>query len=227
MAKTKLKTFQRALARYGLFSTAWLFTHTPYWLARGIARILLSIGFLLIIRQKRIARESLTIAFGGQKSEAEIKKITKDCFWGFGWGIVEMLYFMAHPQMVPQKVEYEGMEKLEKAMAQGKGIIAVTAHYGNFPLMMLAFAQKGYKTSSIIRPTRDENLEEYLLKRRTECKLNTVYAIPRRQCVENSLKALRDNGILFVPIDQNFGNGSGVFVEFFGHQAATATGPVV
>ena len=45
--------------------------------------------------------------------------------------------------------------------------------------------------------------------------------------VTDSLKVLRDNEILFIPIDQNFGSDGGVFVNFFGQKAATATGPVV
>jgi KDO2-lipid IV(A) lauroyltransferase len=45
--------------------------------------------------------------------------------------------------------------------------------------------------------------------------------------VANSLKELRDNGLLFIPIDQNFGSGGGVYVDFFGQKAATATGPAV
>jgi KDO2-lipid IV(A) lauroyltransferase len=44
--------------------------------------------------------------------------------------------------------------------------------------------------------------------------------------VANSIKALRNNEFLFIPIDQNFGT-AGVFVDFFGKQAATATGPVI
>jgi len=38
---------------------------------------------------------------------------------------------------------------------------------------------------------------------------------------------LRNNELVFIPLDQNFGSGGGVYVEFFGRKAATATGPVV
>jgi KDO2-lipid IV(A) lauroyltransferase len=93
--------------------------------------------------------------------------------------------------------------------------------------MMLACALKGYKASSIIRPARDEELSDYLEKRRTEVGLKTIYAIPRQECVSNALKELRSNGVLFIPIDQNFGSGGGVYVDFFGQKAATATGPAV
>ena len=42
-----------------------------------------------------------------------------------------------------------------------------------------------------------------------------------------SLRVLRRNGLLFIPIDQNFGGEGGVFVDFFGRKAATAPGPAV
>jgi len=56
--------------------------------------------------------------------------------------------------------------------------------------------------------------------------IKTIYSQPRKACVENSIRTLRNNELLFIPIDQNFGTG-GVFVDFFGKKAATATGPVV
>jgi KDO2-lipid IV(A) lauroyltransferase len=138
-----------------------------------------------------------------------------------------MLYYLAHPEAVDDKITIEGVEHLDAAMARGKGVVAVTAHFGNFALMMLALARRGYAASSIIRPARDEKLSEYLHKKREEVGLGTVFAIPRKECISNSLKELRDGKLLFIPIDQNFGSGGGVYVDFFGQKAATATGPAV
>ena len=222
-----VKTFKRAAARYGLFASAWLLERMPFGMVDFFARALIAVGFRLTIRQRRIARESLEIAFGGEKSRREIDGITRRCFENLGHGMLEMLYFMAHPALTDRRVVWEGKEHLDRALAQGRGAIAVTAHFGNFPLMMLCCARQGYKTSAIIRPARDEVLERYLFRRRGECGVNTVYAVPRRECVVNSLKSLSDGHVLFIPLDQNFGSGAGVFVDFFGQKAATATGPVV
>lgn len=221
------KPIQRFLARCGLFASAWLLERLPYAAVRGFAHFLVGIGFHLTIRQRRIAEESLRIAFGNEKSPEEIHQITRQCFANLGLGMVEMLYFMAHPDGTDRKVFFEGKGHLDQALAPGRGVIAVTAHFGNFPLMMLCCARQGYKTSAIIRPARDEKLEQYLFRRRRECGLATVYAVPRRECVTTALKALADNHVLFIPLDQNFGSGGGVFVDFFGQKAATATGPVV
>jgi KDO2-lipid IV(A) lauroyltransferase len=226
-SQKRLKIFQRALARYGLYTFAWLFKRLPYGFVRFCAGILIAIGYRCTIRQRKIAEESMDIAFGDEKSTEEKKAIIKRCFENFGRGMTEMLYYMAHPDEVGRKIVFQGKEHLDRARAQNRGVIAVTAHFGNFPLMMLACARMGYKASSIIRHARDEELSDYLEKKRTEVGLKTIYANPRKECVANSLKELRDNGLLFIPIDQNFGSGGGVYVDFFGQKAATATGPAV
>jgi KDO2-lipid IV(A) lauroyltransferase len=57
--------------------------------------------------------------------------------------------------------------------------------------------------------------------------LKTVHSIPRDACVVQSLKVLRDKELLVVLLDQNSGSKTGVFVDFFGQKAGTATGPII
>ena len=223
----QLKTFKRAAARYGLYFSSWLLNKFPYPIVRSLTRVLIAVGFRCTVRQRTIAQESLKIAFGGQKSQPERDGIIRECFENFGRGMIELIYFMEHPRMISSRVFFEGKEFLDEAFQFGRGVIAVSAHFGNFPLMLLKFAQDGYKTNAIIRPARDQEIERHFFKQRNKLGLNTIYSHPRRECVEASLKALRSNELLFIPLDQNFGSAGGVFVDFFGQKAATATGPVV
>ena len=226
--KAFIKNFQRAMARYSLFTFFWLLQWTPAKVMRILASFFTAIGFCLIIKHRRLAKESLQIAFSRTKTPHEIDQIIQKCFYNAGQGMMELLYFMSHLEEISKYVCVEGQEHLDRALSDKRGVIAVTAHFGNFPLMMLHCAfQGGRPVNAIIRPTRDEKLEKYLFQRRKECGIKTIYAIPRRPCVVNSLKVLRDNEILFIPLDQNFGSAGGVFVDFFGQKAATATGPVV
>ncbi|MFA5059509.1 MAG: lysophospholipid acyltransferase family protein [Candidatus Omnitrophota bacterium] len=223
----RIKTFKRDFARNSLYVSSAVLNRLPYPFVRLLTHLFIAIGFRCAVRQRRIAAESLQIAFGRQKTQAEIKKITRDCFENFGRGMIELIYFMGHPKMIKQRVQFEGKEYLDAALRQGNGVIAVSAHFGNFPLMLLRFAQEGYKTNAIIRPARDQKIEEYFFALRTKLGLNTIYSHPRKDCVNNSLKVLRNNEFLFIPLDQNFGSAGGVFVDFFGQKAATATGPVI
>ena len=120
----------------------------------------------------------------------------------------------------------EGRQNLDKALDRGKGVILVSAHFGNFPLLLGRLAVDGYKTCGIMRPMHDARVEKIFLEKREKYGVRTIYSQPRNECVNNTISALRNNELVFIPIDQNFGTG-GVFVNFFGKKAATATGPVI
>ena len=225
--QNSIKRFKRSLARNALHASSWFIVRLPYPAVRFFTRVFTALGFRLAVRQRKIAVESLSVAFGKEKTQADIQRITRECFENLGRGMIELIYFMAHPEMIKEKVFFEGKEHLDEALAGKNGVIAVSAHFGNFPLMLLRLAQEGYKTNAIIRPARDEKIEEYFFGLRSKLGLNTIYSHPRKTCVDTSLKVLRNNEFLFIPLDQNFGSGAGVFVDFFGQKAATATGPVV
>jgi len=222
-----LKEFKRAAARYSLFIFSAIIGFLPFWMVKGLMHVLTGIAFFFVVRLKRIARETLRIAFEGKKSESEISFIIKRCFKNFGRGLVELVYYIHNPDKVKKRFTFEGKEYLEEALQRGKGVIAVTAHFGNFALMQLAFAQFGYPIKVIIRKARDRKIAEYSFRKMTDLKVYPIHSLPARRCVQESLSALKNNEIVFVLLDQNFGSGTGVFVDFFGRKAATGTGPIV
>ena len=120
--KKRFKKFQRTLARYGLYTSSWLFERLPHKLVAFITNILVTIGFSLTIRQRKIAEESMDIAFGNEKTPEEKQAIIKKCFRGFGRGMMEMLYCLAHPDQADNKVFFENKETLNEALAKGKAL---------------------------------------------------------------------------------------------------------
>lgn len=193
-----------------------------YALAGGVS----AIGYRIAGKQRKIAFETLDIAFGNQKTPGEKEQIARDCFTFLAKGALELIFLMDRPQILKQRVSFAGEENLKNSLAGGNGVILVSAHFGNFPLLMARLSLEGYKVAGIMRPMRDEKVEKIFMKKRSRLGIKTVYSQPRQACVNESIRVLRDNGLLFIPIDQNFGTG-GVFVEFFGKKAATATGPIV
>ncbi|MCM8770702.1 MAG: lysophospholipid acyltransferase family protein [Candidatus Omnitrophica bacterium] len=185
------------------------------------------LGYRLARKQRRIALESLGIAFGREKSNGQIKRIALDCFRFMGKSGLELMYLMEKPALLKKRVDLEGREYLDKALAKGKGVILVTAHFGNFPLMLCRLSLEGYKVSGVMRFMRDAQAEKLFYKKRSQMGIKTIYSKPQKECTEKCLKTLRNNELLFLLIDQHFGSGGGVFVDFFGTKAATAPGPVV
>ena len=93
-------------------------------------------------------------------------------------------------------------------------------------MVTLKLAQMGYKINIMMRPFRDEKLGEYVHHLRTRMGVRTIWSMPRRASVHETIRRLRDNEIVFILMDQNFGS-SGVWVKFFGKLAATPIGPLI
>ena len=220
------KGLSRFLAWLGLNICSLIVRIIPTGYLYGFARDIASVAYVFATKQKKIALESLDIAFGREKSRQEIERIAKDCFIFMAKGAVELMFFFDKPHILKGKVAIEGRNNLDAALARGRGVILVSAHFGNFPLLLGRLAVEGYKTCGIMRPMHDARVERIFFKKREKYGVRTIYSQPRNECVNNTIAALRNNELIFIPIDQNFGTG-GVFVNFFGRQAATATGPVV
>jgi len=220
------KRVNRFLNLFGLVFVSLTIRIVPrsglYVFARNIA----ALGYLFAARQRKIAIDSLSMAFGNEKSPEEIGKIAKDCFIFMAKSAIEVIFLMDKPALVKKRISLSGKENLERALSNGRGVILVSAHFGNFPLLLARLALDGYKTSGIMKPMHDTRVEKMFLEKRKKYNVKTIYSQPRSVCVNETVRVLRDNEIVFIPIDQNFGSG-GVFVDFFGRKAATATGPVV
>ncbi len=221
------KKSRRAIGRNALFITRCIISRLPYELARLLTPFFIVIGRYFIKKERRIILENLRIAFSREKTEQEINSIVNSCFDSIGSSIIELMYFSGHPEKIVEKVTIEGKDNLDEALKKGQGAILLSAHFGSFPLMFWRMGLEGYKTNCIMRRMKDEQFGKYVFDFSNGNGVRTIYSLPFRQCVKSSLKSLRDNQILFILPDQNYGEAGGVFVDFFGHPVATATGPVM
>jgi len=183
------------------------------------------IGYLCAVSPRKVVLENLAIAFP-DLSSVQRERIAKDFFYIFAAGSFELLHFLNRPERIDTHIAVEGLSHLQEAYARGKGIIGLTAHYGNFPLIMAKLVREGFKVAVIARPLRDEKSGDFIHSLRTNAGVKTIFSYPRRECVHSTIKALRENTVICMLSDQNFGTG-GVWVDFFGKLAATPTGATV
>jgi Kdo2-lipid IVA lauroyltransferase/acyltransferase len=199
----------------------------PQWLLYELAKAFAVLAYFLGVKFRLIALQNLNAAFGDEKSGAEIRRIARGCIVSIAKSAVELVTIVGKsPDFLKSRYELVNKEYLDKALARGKGVILVSAHFGNFPVMIARLACEGYKAGAIMRPLKYDRFERFLSAERDRFKIHTIKSIPRKECVSQTIRSLRNNEVIFLPLDQNFGTG-GVFVDFFGRKAATATGPVV
>ncbi len=222
------KKLRRAFAWNVLMSLIWFVGKIPAAVIRKMMDGLIMIGYATFFkRAKRKGLRSLDIAYGRVLSEQDKQAILKKSFRHFGRVISDMVCATRDLSEATNCFEIEHRRRLDEALSRGRGVLAVTAHLGYFPHMIFRMAKEGYKVAVIMRRPRDERIGDYCLRRMKESNVQTIYSVPARQCVRESIAALRENAIVFVLLDQHFGAPGRVTVDFFGHPAETGASPVV
>jgi len=187
----------------------------------------IQLAFLALKRRRNITMKNLELAFGDDKSEEEILEIYRSTLRNISRGGIELFaYPRFHDRYFDDMISIEGKENLDRALKLGKGVVAVSAHFGSFPFLGMKLAHMGYPFAVVVRNPRQEGISRFLQEVRSKAGLESIPDKPARVCVEQSLKWLKKNGILFLQIDLNVISG-GVFVDFFGREVPTFKGPVV
>ena len=191
------------------------------------ASIVGRIGYVLGGKYRRIVDNNLRLAFGTSKTEKEYSDIAKVVFQNMLLNALEIAkMFHAAPFLMKKLVTVHGLEHLDAALSKGKGVVAVSAHMGNFSLIGPRLIMEKYPFSLVLRDPRDEMLAKTLRDLRSNVGIESIPVHPRRDCIAQSLACLKRNGILFLQIDQN-ASSQDLWVDFFGWQVPTYKGPVV
>lgn len=120
-------------------------------------------------------------------------------------------------------VRTSGLDHLDRALADGRGVLCLAAHFGNFPLMLAWLTQAGYPVSTIIRDYRNPYLGAYWRRAQARAGLRAIPKHPPALALRRALRWLRGGNILFILADQHADRGVNTF--FFGQPAVTAPGP--
>jgi len=189
---------------------------------RGISlffgRFLGLLFFLLDKRHRNLALKNVTIAFSHSLSLAERKKIARGSFIHFGQVLMDLIKFTTlSPQKRDALLTVRGGEHLEDALRKGKGALICAAHYGNWEMGISGLARFG-KVDVIARALDNRYIERELLAFRASSGAKIIY---KNQAARETLRALKNNRIVAILIDQNVLPEQAIFVKFFGKTAAT------
>jgi KDO2-lipid IV(A) lauroyltransferase len=183
--------------------------------------------FRLVTRYRRKIRENLEIAFGSSLEDQEIERITNKIAENVGSHFAEtVITTTPEQQTVLEKIGVSGSENLERALSEGKGVIAVSAHLGNFTLMSIKMIREGYPFNMLIRDPDSKELVKLFRKLQKQQGGHFIPINKWREALREILGRLRKNEVVCFLNDERK-KGSDVEVDFFGHPALTATGPAV
>lgn len=181
-----------------------------------------NIAYVFARRSKAKTITHLTLAFGNEKSQAEIKKISSGVFKMLGKNVGDILRSVnvSSLEELNKFVVMEGFENFELADRRGKGVVFVACHMGAFELQITSMALRKLNFMVIGTPLKDKRLNELMWKHRNR---NGTNAVERDKATFPMLKVLKSGGSVALLIDQDTKVKS-TFVDFFGMPASTPIG---
>ncbi|MFH1998036.1 MAG: lysophospholipid acyltransferase family protein, partial [Planctomycetota bacterium] len=226
--KKKNKTFKpvRNLLEYVAFQCLRLVVAClPEPVITRFSRLLGDVVFFLDRRHRKIAKTNVSLVMNTPADSPETKALARASFRNLVRIAAE---FVRMPTVVYDHgsqrqilTEIKGREKVDSALSEGKGIIFVTGHTGNWELM-------GAYVSSVIAPLtivsipfRNPLLNNYLSKRRHSYKQKLI---PKKGALLHLARTLKKGEVVVLLVDQHAGRNEPK-LDFLGFPAHTYITP--
>jgi Kdo2-lipid IVA lauroyltransferase/acyltransferase len=212
--------------RYRLeYALAWLLIRAigmlPLPMARAVGIGLGQLVYLLHSKLRRVGMRNLELAFP-EKIARERRHILRGEFTSLGRQLAEVCLFPRYSrENVRQIVVYDGFENFERAQALGKGVLYLTAHLGGWELSAFAHSLYGHPLHVVMRGMDNPYLDRFVQGLRT---MHGNRAVDKDNFVRGLLSAMRAGETVGILMDTNMTPPQGVFVDFFGIPACTASG---
>jgi Kdo2-lipid IVA lauroyltransferase/acyltransferase len=208
------------LEHVAVSSVAFVVQALPLSAVRRVGEGLGLLFYLLDRAHRRIALANLAVAFPN-KSATECRTIARAMFQHFGRLLLELLkYSSMSRERQMALVDWEGEERVRLALAQRKGVLFCTGHFGFWEHQALAHALKFEPMAVMARPLDNPKLHDFLEAIRTSNGNEVVY---RRGAVRKALRLLAGGRSVGILIDQHMTSADAIYVDFFGRPAATTS----
>ena len=197
----------------------WLLGKTPQRLAIALSHPL---GWLMeksLTRRRHVVARNLERCFPELDAERQ-GKLLADCFRSLARMLFEVAWSASASERFLRRVaDVEGLHHAEAALAEGRGVLLLTAHFTSLDLVAHRTALEIERGGGVYRPLRSPVLEWYQSRARSKWTERMI----SKNDLRTAVRFLQSGGMLWYAPDQDFGPDRSVFAPFFGIPAATLT----
>lgn len=193
----------------------------PLPIRRKIATGLAGLGYHLSFKHRLIAFHNLMRAFP-EKPLDEITAIAKASYKSFSLVFAEFPEILGiNKDNLADWVSVKGLEHYEAALNEGKGVLLITGHFGNWEMGLAAMALLSRPPIFMARVLDSAFLEEGSTYVRSTLGIGIIH---KENAMRPMLRLLKQGEAVKMLIDQNVSVYDGVFIDFFGRPACTTSG---
>lgn len=175
--------------------------------------------------RKDVVEKQIAGAFPDIPRE-EVERIARASYEHLGRTAVEtaLMSGLGRNALLDLVESVEGWEHMERAKAQGKGIVVVAGHHGNWEILGAYITARGIPMEVIARGMGNPLFGDYVNDARTSLGMTVVHD---SEAVKRTPRALRDGKAVGFVADQGVLGLASTYVSFLGRPAKTPRGPAV
>jgi len=178
-------------------------------------------------QRQKIAMANLRLVLGQRKSEKQLRDIYHRFLARTVIGTLEIVKFALLPsRMMIERIDIVGREHLDEVRKSGHGAIAVSIHLGNFTLLGPRLIEEDFPFAFIFKYPKNQEMTRLVCRYRDAVGLRFIDGWAKKTSAQESIRHLRQGGILCMLVDQNPPDAD-IMVEFFGYPVPSFRGPVV
>ena len=201
-----------------LIGLMWLLSRLPlraqWWLGKGVGEL----AYRALPRRRHIAEVNIRLCFP-ELSAGEQASLVRRAFHSNGIGILEIgLAWFRDPAAFLPQTRVHGLEHVERALAQGKGILALGGHYSSLDLCGTLVTE--FVEADVMQRDHNNALLNAVMTRARERRYGVALSA---KDLRGLLRQLQANRTIWYATDQDYGRKGIVFAPFFGVETASIT----
>ena len=205
------------MARYYLFILA---EHTLSRLPRRIGYLIATlVGDIIYLVSPRIRgtiASNVMHVMGAESDDAEVRRVVRGVLRNASKNYLDLIRIpRMKPQQIKRQVTPHGVHHLVDALARGKGVMLVTAHFGSFDMAVQLLAVHSVRTTIPVEALEPERLLDHVVSLRKNKGLNIIPA--KSGALQAMIKALRNGEIVLIACDRDV-TGEAPKALFFGEE---------
>jgi KDO2-lipid IV(A) lauroyltransferase len=181
-----------------------------------------ALWFRLDRKNASVVLGNLRLAYGPELDEGQIRELARKVFENTAAMIFEYAwYYRTGFGRFQEFFTVKGVDHLHRAHAQGKGVIALSGHLGNWELALAISPISGIPVSLVYRKIKSQGVDRFVWEKRARfnCRM-----YPLHNALDGILGALDQGDLVGLLADQNCSHSRGVFIDFFGRKAIAHSG---
>lgn len=194
----------------------------PLGFSYGLARFLGNFANHVLRYRRQVVMDNLHIAFGREMDESRLAEIRAESYRQIAMAFVELLISPKLHNQIRHILEPKHFSLIQRLLQQGKGLITISGHLGNWELQGAAAATAMSEPFTVAAVQQSNPyIDRFITRRRNDMGMQVAGT---KAAMKLLLKSLKNRQAIGLVADQNAGRDA-VFVDFFGKIAATQPGP--